>query len=250
MSGELNAIVEVASKYSPVTVTLSPESVAVLFYAQSFLSQRENWFNQNTGEDDILEAEWLTIRELVAGANKELMTPMIGQIMSFATATLPTNVIPCDGGLYLRTDYPDLYELLPAALIVDGSSFRTPDIRSRVVIGSGQGSGLSQRNELVNGGLESVAISTGELPSHNHSSPLHGHSDAGHFHTEAGAIPTVITVGEIPFPVPVSAAAPTITGLGNAQITPTSVTIDFTGSNEAHENMPPFIALQYGMVAR
>jgi microcystin-dependent protein len=146
---------------------------------------------------------------------------MLGAIIAYATSQLPDGTLACDGQTYNKSDYPRLYDSLDSAYIVDGSSFRVPDLRGRTVIGVGTGSGLTARAVDDNGGEEQHALTTAEL--------------AVHSHTINSSI-VLYTVG--PAPAAVLGGIPPITATNPA------------GSGTAHENMQPWRALKYAIVAR
>jgi len=146
---------------------------------------------------------------------------MIGAIIPYATSTLPTGTLACDGSTYNKSDYPALYASLDSAYIVDATSFRVPDLRGRSVIGTGQGSGLTNRAIDSNGGEETHVLTTAELAAHAHS---------------INSSIVLYTVG--PAPAAVLGGVPPITATNNA------------GSGGAHENMHPWRALKYAIVAR
>jgi microcystin-dependent protein len=175
---------------------------------------------------------------------------MIGAIFPYVTQTPPANALPCDGSTYNRVDYPDLYAKLDTAFIVDADHFQTPDLRGRTVIGAGAGDGLTERQVGDVGGAETVSLTEAQLASHSHTTNPHSHSDSGHVH---GTISVPVTVpvfspGEAPV------AGPTFpfgnTGLGFANISATTVDVNATGAGEGHQNMPPFVALKYCIVAK
>lgn len=149
---------------------------------------------------------------------------VIGTILPFAISTLPDYVLPCDGGTYQRTDYPDLYSALDPVYIIDADQFSTPDLRGRTVIGSGQGTGLTNRVTGDSGGSEAHQLITSELPSHSHT--IHSH-DLGAYSEDLVGVP-----------IPTS----------NPNIIPT--TGGSTGGDQPHNNIQPFHALTYGIVAK
>lgn len=160
---------------------------------------------------------------------------MLGMIIPYATSSAPNGTLPCDGSTFLRVDYPQLYDALDAVFITDADSFITPDLRGRAVIGAGQGSGLTDRPVGDVGGEETHILTVGELASHTH-------TNTPHTHTESTALPNLTTIGP---------GAPEPTAIPGAGVTGASgVAIDNTGSDEAHNNMQPFFALNYCMVAR
>jgi microcystin-dependent protein len=250
VSYELSAILELATAFNDQTVSLSRDSLAVICYCQYFLENRKNWIDQRNPFDTVTNEDWDTIEALVAGLYRELFSPMLGHILSFATTNLPSNVLPCDGTQYLRTDYPFLYEVLDAAFIVDADHFITPDLRGRTIIGTGPGIALTERFVNDVGGQEFVTLTIGELAVHSHTSVSHSHSDTGHTHTEIASSPVVVFEGEVPIPGGAAVAVPSVTGVGFAALTSEEVTIENAGSDESHVNMPPYVALNYGMIAR
>lgn len=65
MSQVLTSIEDLAANYSDITVTLSGDNVAVIFYALSFLFERSNWLSSDP-LDEISDSDWDTIEALVA----------------------------------------------------------------------------------------------------------------------------------------------------------------------------------------
>jgi microcystin-dependent protein len=161
---------------------------------------------------------------------------MIGEIITFANDVSPnTNWLSCDGSSVLRTDYPDLFTVIGTTFgSLDGTHFSLPDLQGRVPIGDGSGSGLTPRALGDSFGEETHVLTTTELASHTH-------IDSGHAHTEGTAI---ASIGAAITGVPVPSAVPSVgvTGSGNASLTT-------TGSDAAHNNMQPSLALHYFIVA-
>ena len=128
----------------------------------------------------------------------------------------------CDGTSYLRADYPDLFAVIGTTFgAVDSSHFNVPDLQGRVPVGDGTGSGLSMRTVGDTGGEETHTLVTSEIPSHTH--------------TEVTA---VAAVGAAITGVPVPSAVPGVGSTGS------------TGGDGPHENMPPFLVLNYAIVAQ
>lgn len=250
MSRELSDIAELAATTTGGLFRLSPDTLAVLYYASEWLDRRESWFDQNSGENDVSDEDYDIIQALVAGAYRELMTPMLGNILAFATTTLPTNVLRCDGATYDKVDYPDLYALLHPQYQISPTQFTVPDLMGRMIVGEGGGTGLSLRVMNERSGLERVGLAISDIPAHSHPNAAHTHLDAGHVHTEIAAVPFLVTPGEIPVPLSSASPSPSVTGLGNAAIQAAQVIIGDTGGGQSHENMPPFCVLTYGIVAR
>jgi microcystin-dependent protein len=150
-------------------------------------------------------------------------TDMIGVIVVFATQGPPYGVLECDGSSYDRIDYPALYAALDAIYQIDADTFSVPDLRGRTVIGVGAGSGLTARAIADTGGEETHQLTEAELPSHTHQ------------WTDPGLI--LVTGGIDPLSAALADPGNPFSSVGN------------TGGDEPHENMPPFHALRYGIIA-
>lgn len=221
MSAELTALQALALDFRSGIYRLSPESLAVLFYATPYLAGRYNWVNRYLPEDNVNDADWDTISAYVDQLLYEVKNPMIGYIMPYMTESPPANVLACDGSTYLREDYPALYEVLASVFIVDSDHFTVPDLRGRVVVGAGNGSGLSSRSVGASFGEETHQLSESELASHAHSIEL------------TTGVPGVAP-GEVSFDVTV----PILTAYTGT-----------TGGDTPHNNMQPSYVLNYGVIA-
>lgn len=157
---------------------------------------------------------------------------MIGTIVPYMTNKKPPYTLDCDGTTYNRVDYPELYAKLADAFIVDADTFIVPDLRQNVIVGA---AGVSGFNPGEVGGEAEHTLSIAEMPAH-------AHTDAGHTHTEGIALPsaTVEAIG-VPFPSAVPGAG--VTGAGFASIQP-------TGGDLPHNNMQPYVALNFAVYYR
>ena len=105
----------------------------------------------------------------------------------------------CHGQAISRTTYSDLFAAIGTLYGTgDGSTtFNLPDMRGRMPIGVGQGTGLSNRSPNAKGGTETVALTSAQNGQHNHvassgSSGSHSHTasatSAGtHSHSLSGS---------------------------------------------------------------
>lgn len=161
---------------------------------------------------------------------------MIGEITCYAGSTPPdARWLLCDGVSLLRADYPDLYAIIGTTYgAVDGSHFSLPDLRGRVALSAGTGSGLSSYSLGATGGEETHTLTTAE-------SPVHSHSDTGHTHSEGIAVPAV-GAAIVGVPIPSAVPAVGVTGIGFAGISN-------TGGGGAHNNIQPYLALNYLILA-
>jgi microcystin-dependent protein len=100
-----------------------------------------------------------------------------GTVMAYAGATAPDGWLLCNGAAVSRTTYANLWALVSSTYgSGDGTStFNVPDMRSRMPIGAGSGTGLTSRTLAATGGTETVTIASGNLPTHQHTIS-HGHA--------------------------------------------------------------------------
>ena len=165
--------------------------------------------------------------------------PFIGQIEPFAFGMAPAGWVPCAGQLMPINQNQALFALLSMTYGGDGiRTFALPDLRGRVPVGIG-GEFFSPGQR---GGEEAHALSTAELPAHQHS-----------LMADASASPT----GNTPSPA-------TVLGQSSGRVVPTGQTftanlyaggtpdvalnngtIAGTGNGQPHENRMPSLALNF-----
>ena len=175
----------------------------------------------------------------------------------------------CDGGAYVREEYVDLFDAIGVAFGAgDGATtFNVPDLRGRAPVGAGTGAGLTNRPLGASGGEEVHALAAGEMPSHGHgvSDPTHAHgvADPGHSHDFGGWRAAVTSTdywnpkqvsggnqANVPY-IPTTGNVSTIMGTGAAGTgigiygAYTGIGIQAAGGNGAHNNLPPFLALNW-----
>lgn len=216
-----------------------------------FIPNDEQWIAAVTGALELLtlpgawEADGILTSQAAADAwvdyfdrfcFKQGQCRVIGEIICYGGATSPdTKWLFCDGTSLVRADYPDLFAVIGTSYgAADGTHFNLPNLQSRVGVGSGTGSGLSSYALGQTGGEETHTLTVAESPSHSH-------TDLGHTHVEGSALPAV---GAAIVGVPIPSAVPTasVTGVGSANLAN-------TGLDGAHNNIQPYIALNYLIVA-
>lgn len=230
MSVLLNRILELAENTPPQITTLSSESVVILLFAQQLLVNPLNWLSTAEDPEDVITPEdTIVIEDLVSNIMFQIMHPLVGTIFPYVTAEPPVYSLPCDGSVYLREDYPQLYIELDDAFIIDADTFFVPDLRGRTLLGVNDDHPMGESD-----GQETVTLTTEQMPSHSHSNTPHAHS-------EIAAVDTIIN-GGLEAPASAATAIPATTGF-------TSIDIGDTGGGEAHTNMPPFVAIKYAIGA-
>jgi len=147
---------------------------------------------------------------------------VVGEVVTYAGDTSPDpKWLLCDGRSLLRTDYPDLFNVIGVLYgAVDGSHFNIPDLQGRTPISQGTGSGLSPRAVGDAGGEETHVLTVGELAAHVHST---GNSVV----LGTSAPPPLDALGPNPFPASTGS----------------------TGNDDPHNNMQPFLTISYLIVA-
>jgi len=102
-------------------------------------------------------------------------SPYIGTICTFAFNYCPQGFLPANGSLVQINTNQALYSLLSTTYGGDGrSTFGLPDLRGRVVVGAGQGPGLTNALWAKARGAESVMLSAMQMAPHNHPAILTG----------------------------------------------------------------------------
>ncbi len=178
--------------------------------------------------------------------------PIGGIIMwSGAGVTLPSNWKLCDGSTY--------------------NGVTTPDLRGRFVLSSGSGSGLTGRSTGQTGGQESVTLSEAQMPYHKHDISAWTTTDGAHTHTitepnggqghshfsgvrmgaggdgryNTNMQPLSWSDGDIWTNYSTTGISINSTNSGHGH--GIGISESYKGSNNAHENMPPFYVLAFIM---
>ena len=153
------------------------------------------------------------------------METFLGTILLFAGNFAPRGWAFCNGQLLPINQNQALFSLLGTTYGGDGrTTFALPDLRGRVPVHAGQGTGLTNRTQGQSFGAESVTLTVGQLPAHTHPNT----SELPH-------------VGEMPNPTPEVAIA------FNRDAAMTTVTIQSgpAGGGQPVAISPPSLALNY-----
>lgn len=94
----------------------------------------------------------------------------VGEIRMFGGDYAPQDWALCDGRALKISDYQTLYSLIGLTYGGDGvTNFNLPDLRGRIPINNGQGTGLTNRTLGRNFGSEQIALTVNNIPAHTHS---------------------------------------------------------------------------------
>lgn len=211
-----------------VSISFNETWIPVVFSALKALTRPETY------EGTLADINRVTADSHNLFDTKSGSTMPIGSIIATVLGVLPANWLLCDGATHNRDDFPILYAGLDAAFIVDADHFTVPDLRGRTVIGVGTGAGLTARAMNASGGEENHTLTSGELAAHSHPENAGWGVNQQAWWTNGGNPGSNPTVGQV-------------TSNRNG----TRVTTDNnTGAGGAHNNMQPWRALKYAIVAK
>ena len=96
--------------------------------------------------------------------------PYVGEIKLFAGSFAPAGWAFCNGAPQAISENDTLFTLIGTMYGGDGQeTFNLPDLQGRLPVHAGQGPGISQNYQQgATGGVESVTLSTQQIPVHNH----------------------------------------------------------------------------------
>ena len=158
--------------------------------------------------------------------------PYIGQIYLVGYNFAQRSFALCQGQLLPINSNQALFSLLGTIYGGDGrTTFQLPDLRGRVAIGQGRGAGLTDRRLGATGGQETHTLQLSEMPNHSHATTLRG--------SEEDAVSTDPATGVLAAGSLYHAGAPDVDFPANA------ITSGAQGNGQAHNNMQPFLALNY-----
>ncbi len=94
----------------------------------------------------------------------------IGDMIWSCRGAVPSGFLACDGAAVSRATYADLFAVIGTTHGAgDGvTTFNLPDARGRSAVGTGQGSGLTNRALGATGGAESHTLTEAQMPMHGH----------------------------------------------------------------------------------
>ena len=167
-----------------------------------------------------------------------MSSPYVGQILIFAGNFAPAGWMTCQGQLLPISEYETLFNLIGTTYGGDGqSTFALPDLQGRAPVHMGQGGGLSNYLIGQNGGVESVTLTTQQIPSHNHLAQVS--TSPGNSASPSNTILANEAIGLA------AANAFSYNAFGGTQSTLAPVTLSNTGGQQAHENRLPLLVLNY-----
>lgn len=182
-------------------------------------------------ENRILQERTLTKAD-VTKATSDISSAMgalipVGSIFPFVGGQAPTGFALCNGQALDRAQFADLFRLIGTKYgTTNSSNFKVPDLSGRFLVGVGTGYSLGDT-----GGSQTVALTAAQMP-------IHSHGVTG----KAGQAGTA-GVGMYASNVGGGSGWQVLSTTENGSLS--GLTTTSAGSGQAHENRPPYFALEY-----
>jgi len=163
------------------------------------------------------ESVWASTPDTTLAAVSLSANPT-GTILAYSGSSAPSGYLLCDGSVVSRTSYAALYAVIGTIYGTgDGSTtFNLPDCADKFILGLGS----TYATLAATGGDSTHTLTTDEMPAHTHT------------------VTAEIKKGDNSSEVYGWSEDPIDCGS-------TSITSDSTGGDGAHNNMPPYIVLNY-----
>lgn len=158
--------------------------------------------------------------------------PYVGEIRMFGGNFAPSGWMLCEGQLLAIAENDTLFNLIGTTYGGDGQeNFALPDLQGRIPIHQGTNpKGGSTYILAQNGGVETVTLTTQQIPSHSHA--FIGSKDPGTQPAPGGFVPAASNV------VKIYAAAVPANNMATQALLP-------TGGNQPHDNFQPYLCINF-----
>jgi microcystin-dependent protein len=160
--------------------------------------------------------------------------PLLGSIEMWPGTFAPQGWAFCDGSMLPISQYQNLFSLIGTTYGGNGTTeFALPDMRGRVPVGMGQGTGLPNFVLGKSDGQAAHTLTQNELPVHNHAFLCNDNATTL-LNTPNNNFPAKSSTGSCNY-------APSSTDNKTMAV---EITIP-TGGNQPHNNLQPFLAMYY-----
>lgn len=166
------------------------------------------------------------------------MDCFVSEIRVFAGTYAPQNWHFCDGSLLQVSENQALFALIGTTYGGDGqATFAVPDLRGRLPIGFGKGTGLSNTYALgAKGGGDEVVLGVGDIPAHTH--PLTVSSTVSTTGTPSPNVTFGAGTDPLRLYIDASKAATKMVNFSTQAIAT-------SGESQPHDNLMPAVAMNY-----
>jgi microcystin-dependent protein len=157
--------------------------------------------------------------------------PYIGEIRMFGGNFPPNGWMFCDGALLPISENDALFQLIGTTYGGDGQeTFALPNLQSRIPMHAGTGSSGTTYQLGESGGVESVTLTTQQIPSHSHA--LMASTATGTQKAPAGEV--------------LASGSTVLIYRATAPTQPMAAqSINSTGGSQPHDNMVPFLCINF-----
>lgn len=203
------------AQVSPIRIILDGDSAALALTPDTLIDPNLLYVGER------VRVELSLRKAIIHGASYGGVTTPAGVICLTAAASSPSGWLLCQGQNLFRASYPALFAAIGTLYgAVNSESFNIPDTRGRVVVGvDNSQTEFNARGKT--GGAKTHSLTPSEGPSHTHDIQTNTSGP---------------TVGSNP-----SAGVSRASGLSYTS----SWTTTGSGSGAAHNNLQPYISMQY-----
>lgn len=173
----------------------------------------------------------------------------VGTILINPTPIVPANHLKCDGTEYSITEYDSLFAAIGRRFGGSSTTFKVPDLKGKFPLGDGNGFGVGET-----GGASEHTLLMNEMPSHNHGGAS-GATQPWITYPGTGGGTFSRLYGDyaggggynVAYLAPTGGAS---LGSNAAYADSHTHTISSQGGGVAHNNMPPYLVVDFIIVAR
>jgi microcystin-dependent protein len=188
------------------------------------------------------------------------MDAFIGEVRAYpyTAGRVPIGWLPCDGRIVSLQQYQALYAVIGNIYGgVANQTFGLPNLKGQAVVGMGSAKGLTPRTQGNQLGVETVALTSAQMPSHNHELQLiQAPAATTNFQTAATSAPNIGATSRLMRPLYLAPTPPPLIGVraflenGVPQTNLADSTLGVTGGDtrlvtQPHENRQPAQVLSY-----